>query len=54
MGDQDLRLGFYLLLSLSRMMQHKTGIERDDFSDKSDLISFYMFSNAFKLDIAFN
>lgn len=42
-AGQDLRLGFYLLLSLSRIMQLKSGIEMDGVSDKSDLISFHIF-----------
>lgn len=36
------------------MMQQKTGTEIDGVSNKSDLISFYIFPNAFGLDIAFN
>lgn len=35
-------------------MKQKTGIEMDGVSDKSDLISFDVFPNAFRLDIAFN
>lgn len=53
-AGQELCLGFYLLLSLSRMMQQKTGIEMDGISNRSDLISFYIFPNAFRLNIAFN
>lgn len=35
-------------------MQQQHGIEMDGDSDKRVLYSFYVFSNAFTLDIAFN